>query len=165
MTNDRLDPEILSAAENAAEAAEDQAEAAVEAAAEAAEETAEAVTEAAAEEDPQADLDEIMRKYDRESATRIWVGKPRIVIKALLALFALYCIYMTLFSTAMPEVRLPRFLAFIIIIGFLTYPMKKGSMRPNYLPWYDIVLMVVGSGCFFYYALYDSAKRHASRKT
>ena len=159
MTNDRLDPEILSAAEEAAEAVEDQAEAAVEAAAEAAEETAEAAeeaveaVEAAAEEDPQADLDEIMRKYDRESATRIWVGKPRIVIKALLALFALYCIYMTLFSTAMPEVRLPRFLAFIIIIGFLTYPMKKGSMRPNYLPWYDIVLMVVGSGCFFYYAL------------
>ena len=102
--------------------------------------------------DSRADLEEIMRKYDRESATRIWVGKPRLVIKVLLAVFALYCIYMTLFSTAMPEVRLPRFLAFIIIIGFLTYPMKKGSMKPNHLPWYDIVLMVVGSGCFFYYA-------------
>ena len=163
MTNDRIDPEVLAAAEAAADTAE--AEAAAGAAAEAASDTAEAAAETAAEaveaaagsapegDDAQADLDEIMRKYDRESATRIWVGKPRLVIKGLLALFALYCIYMTLFSTAMPEVRLPRFLAFIIIIGFLTYPMKKGSMRPNYLPWYDIVIMVVGAGCFFYYAL------------
>ena len=151
MTNDRIDPDIQTAAESAAEAAETveaEAEAAIDAA-----EAVEAAAEAAGGDDSQADLDEIMRKYDRESATRIWVGKPRIVIKALLALFALYCIYMTLFSTAMPEVRLPRFLAFIIIIGFLTYPMKKGSMRPNHLPWYDIVIMVVGAGCFFYYAM------------
>ncbi|MBO7667249.1 MAG: TRAP transporter fused permease subunit, partial [Firmicutes bacterium] len=155
MAFENNDPDLLQeAGGEAAEAAEAAAEAA-ESAAEEAETAAEAVAEAAAEdkEDSQADLDEIMRKYDRESATRIWVGKPRIVIKALLALFALYCIYMTLFSTAMPEVRLPRFLAFIIIIGFLTYPMKKGSMRPNHLPWYDIVIMLVGAGCFFYYAM------------
>ena len=49
------------------------------------------------------DLDEVMRKYDRESNTRIWTGWRKIVIKVLMALFALYCIGMTLFSTAMPE--------------------------------------------------------------
>ena len=27
-----------------------------------------------------ADMDEVMRKYDRESATRIWEGKPRLVV-------------------------------------------------------------------------------------
>ena len=98
------------------------------------------------------DLDEVMRKYDRESNTRIWTGWRKIVIKVLMALFALYCIGMTLFSTAMPEFRLPMFLGFIIIMGFLNYPMKKGSVRPNHMPWYDIVIMLVGAACFFYFA-------------
>ncbi len=99
------------------------------------------------------DLDEVMRKYDRESNTRIWRGVPAIIIKVLMALFAVYCIIMTLFSKAMPEVRLPLFMGFIIIVGFLNYPVKKGVMRPNHMPWYDIVLMVVGAACFFYFAL------------
>ena len=98
------------------------------------------------------DLDEVMRKYDRESNTRIWTGWRKIVIKVLMALFALYCIGMTLFSTAMPEFRLPMFLGFIIIMGFLNYPMKKGNVRPNHMPWYDIVIMLVGAACFFYFA-------------
>ena len=105
------------------------------------------------EEDAAADVDAVMRKYDRESATRIWEGKPKLVIRSLMALFSLYCIYMTLFSTAIQEVRLSAFLGFVVLLGFLTYPAKKGSMRVNHMPWYDIVLMVLGSGCFFYYTL------------
>ena len=103
--------------------------------------------------DMAADLDAVMRKYDRESNTRIWQGVPAIVIKVLMALFAVYCIIMTLFSKAMPEVRLPLFMGFIIIIGYLNYPLKKGNVKPNHMPWYDIVLMVVGAACFFYFAL------------
>ena len=103
--------------------------------------------------DTEADVDAVMRKYDRESATRIWEGKPKMVIRSLMALFSVYCIYMTLFSTAIQEVRLSAFLGLVVLLGFLTYPAKKGSMRVNYIPWYDIVLMVLGSGCFFYYTL------------
>ena len=103
--------------------------------------------------DTATDLDAVMRKYDRESNTRIWQGTPAIIIKVLMALFAVYCILMTLFSKAMPEIRLPMFMGFIIIVGYLNYPVKKGIMRPNHMPWYDIVLMVVGSACFFYFAL------------
>ena len=99
-----------------------------------------------------ADLDAVMRKYDRESATRIWEGTPKIIITAIMAIFSLYCLYMTLFSTALPEVRLTLFVGCIIILGFLTYPAKKGHVHVNSMPWYDIVLMVVGSACFFYFA-------------
>ena len=98
------------------------------------------------------DLDAVMRKYDRESATRIWEGTPKIIITAIMAIFSLYCLYMTLFSTALPEVRLTLFVGCIIILGFLTYPAKKGHVHVNSMPWYDIVLMVVGSACFFYFA-------------
>ena len=110
-------------------------------------------TAAAAGDDVAADIDEVMRKYDRESATRIWEGVPKIVVRAIMAAFSLYCIGMTLFSTALPEVRLTLFLGCIVVLGFLAYPAKKGCMKVNYMPWYDIVLMVAGSSCFFYFAI------------
>ena len=99
------------------------------------------------------DLDAVMRKYDRESATRIWEGTPKLIVRIIMAVFAVFCIVMTLFSRAMPEIRLTVFMGCIIIIGFLTYPAKKGSVHVNSLPWYDIALMVIGAGCFFYFAI------------
>ena len=100
------------------------------------------------------DLDAVMRKYDRESNTRIWEGVPKICINTFMALFSLYCMYMTLFSTALPQFKLPMFLACVIVIGFLNYPAKKHSVKPNSMPWYDIVLMLLGAGCFVYFALH-----------
>ncbi len=108
---------------------------------------------AVAGDDIAADIDEVMRKYDRESATRIWDGVPKIIVTAIMAIFSLYCIGMTLFSTALPEVRLTLFLGCIVVLGYLAYPAKKGSMKVNSMPWYDIVLMVAGSSCFFYFAI------------
>ena len=112
-------------------------------------------TPATASDDAQniaADVDEVMRKYDRESNTRIWSGWQAVVIKVFMAAFALLCICMTLFSTAMPEIRLPGFMGFIVLAGFLNFPASKHHVKPNYLPWYDILLMVIGAGCFFYFA-------------
>ena len=37
-----------------------------------------------ADADVQADVDSVMRKYDRESNTRIWEGKPKIAITVIL---------------------------------------------------------------------------------
>ena len=109
-------------------------------------------TTAAGGEDMAADLDAVMRKYDRESNTRIWEGPLRWITGGLMAAFSLYCIAMTLWSTALPETRLSLFLACIVFIGFLTYPIKKGHVKVNFMPWYDIVLMLVGTGCFLYFA-------------
>lgn len=100
----------------------------------------------------QAEIDDIMKKYDKESNTRVWVGVPKIIVTVLMSLFSVYCIYMTLFSTALPETKLSLFLGFITIFGYLVYPVSKKNVRPNHMPWYDWVLMLVGSGCFFYYA-------------
>ena len=100
----------------------------------------------------QADLDEVMRKYDRESNTRVWEGWQRWVVGILMVAFSLYCIGMTLFFSGLPETRLAAFLAMIVFIGFLTYPVKKGHVKVNSMPWYDIVLMLVGTTCFLYFA-------------
>lgn len=95
--------------------------------------------------------EDIMRKYDRESATRVWEGIPRSVVRYVMALFSLYCIWSTLFSTADLPIRLTAFLGLIVIMGYLTYPASKHHVKPNSMPWYDVVLMLLGSGAFFYY--------------
>ena len=97
------------------------------------------------------EVNEVMKKYDRESNTRIWVGVPHRVVQVVMALFSLYCIYSTLFSTASLERRMTAFLGCVIIMGFLYYPASKHHVKPNFIPWYDVIIMVVGAGCFFYY--------------
>ena len=100
----------------------------------------------------QADLDALMRKYDREPNTRVWEGWQRWAVGAIMVIFSLYCIGMTLFYSGLPETRLAAFLAMIVFIGFLTYPVKKGHVKVNSMPWYDIILMLVGTSCFLYFA-------------
>lgn len=97
------------------------------------------------------DLDAVMKKFDRESNTRIWEGKPKIFVTSVLAIFALFCIYVTLFTTWLEEIRLTSFVAFIVFLGYLVFPAKKGHQRVNHMPWYDIVLMIAGTGAFLYY--------------
>lgn len=98
------------------------------------------------------DAEAIMRKYDKESNTRIWEGVPKIVITGIMVAFSIYCICMTLFSLEQAETRLARFVAGIIIIGYLMYPASKTDERVNHISWYDIVLMVAGAGAFLYYS-------------
>ncbi len=101
--------------------------------------------------DVAADVDAMMKKFDRESNTRIWEGWQKWVVMSISALFAVYCIITTLYSRQGIEVRLTAFLAFIIVIGYLNYPRSKHHVKVNTLPWYDIVLMVAGAGAFLYY--------------
>ena len=99
------------------------------------------------------DVEEMMKKYDRESNVRIWTGVPRKVVRYLCAAFSIYCIWVTLFSTMMPEEKLNLFLGLILVLGYLNYPISKKHVRPNYIPWYDIVILIAGAIPFFYCAL------------
>lgn len=99
----------------------------------------------------QEDLEEVMRKYDKESNVRVWRGKQAIIVKAILIGFSLFCIWVTLFATFLEEIRLTSFMGLIILLGFLTYPAKKSEQKVNYIPWYDIVGMVLGTAAFLYY--------------
>jgi len=108
--------------------------------------------EAAVEFGTAADVEEIMRKYDRESNVRIWEGKPKMVLRIFCALFSLYCLWSTLFSTMMPEEKLNIFLGLILVMGYLNYPINKHHVKVNSLPWYDILIMLAGALPFFYFA-------------
>lgn len=97
------------------------------------------------------DLDAVMKKYDKESNIRVWEGKPKMAVTVVLACFSLFCLYVTLFTSWLEEIRLTSFVAFIIFLGFLVFPAKKGVQKVNHIPWYDIVMMVLGTGSFLYF--------------
>lgn len=99
------------------------------------------------------DLDAVMKKFDRESNIRIWEGKPKMFVTAVLAIFSIFCICVTLFTSWLEEIRLTSFVAFIVFIGYLVFPAKKGQQKVNYMPWYDILLMICGTGAFLYYTI------------
>ena len=96
-------------------------------------------------------VDSVMRQFDRESNTRIWSGKPKLIVDGVLALFSLYSIYCALFAVMLDEVRLTSFVGSLMILGYLTYPASKHHVRENYIPWYDFVLMILGASSFFYF--------------
>ena len=97
------------------------------------------------------DLDSVMKKYDRESNVRIWEGGSKIVVTCILAAFSLFCIYVTLFASWLEELRLTSFVAFIILLGYLVFPARKGKQRINYIPWYDWILMILGTASVLYF--------------
>lgn len=101
-----------------------------------------------------ADVEEIMKKYDRESNTRIYEGMPKTVIHYLLAAFSLFIMWMNLFANWGEQFRRPLFLGFVVLFVFLIFPARKGHPgKINRIPWYDMILMVVGAGSFFYFVV------------
>lgn len=105
----------------------------------------------ATEEDIDAVVDAVMKKYDRESNTRVWEGKPKLIVSIVLALFSVFCIYVTLFASWLEEIRLSSFVGLIVLIGYIVFPAKKGVQKVNHMPWYDIVIMIAGTASFFYF--------------
>ena len=99
-----------------------------------------------------ADVEEIMKKYDRESNVRLWVGTPKKVLRWATALFGIFLIWMNMFAKWDERFRRPLFVGMIILFVFAYYPMKKGgTQKPNHIPWYDMILAVVGAFCYFFY--------------
>ena len=105
----------------------------------------------APEEDIDAVVDAVMKKHDRESNTRVWEGKPKLIVSIVLALFSVFCIYVTLFASWLEEIRLSSFVGLIVLIGYIVFPAKKGVQKVNHMPWYDIVIMIAGTASFFYF--------------
>ena len=100
-----------------------------------------------------ADVEAIMKKYDRESNTRYWEGVPKTVLRWFTALFGIYLIVANMFLKMDERARRPIFLGIVILLVFAYYPLKKGSTKVNHIPWYDVVLALVGSFCYFFYPM------------
>ena len=51
------------------------------------------------------DLEAVMQKFDRESNVRVWEGWQKVAVTCILAIFSLFCIYVTLFATWLEELK------------------------------------------------------------
>ena len=99
-------------------------------------------------------VDAVMKKYDRESNTRVWEGWQKWAVYAIMALFSLFVIYVTLFASWLDLIRYPSFMGGVLLIGYLVFPARKGVQRVNHIPWYDWILMVLGAAAFFYVVIH-----------
>lgn len=77
------------------------------------------------------DVDAIMKKFDRESNTRVWEGTPKLILRYVLAAFMLFMVYMNLWATWSGQIRRCLFVGFVILFTFFIYPVKKGNVKPN----------------------------------
>lgn len=100
------------------------------------------------------DIQAMMEKYDRESNVRIMEGIPKKIMRWFLVGFSLYCVYMNLFAMWDERTRRASFVGLLILMAFSMYPIsKKTTKRTNYIPWYDVILGLLGSGSFFYFVI------------
>lgn len=97
--------------------------------------------------------EELMKKFDKDSKSRYFSGAFKLAYDSILIAFAIFVLFMALIFRGITEfTKLPLFLGFIMVMGFLKYPAcKKDAERENYIPWYDILLAVISLGCCLYY--------------
>ena len=99
--------------------------------------------------------EELMKKFDKDSKSRNLTGPFKAVYNGLLIAFAVYVLIVSLLSGSMTEfTKLPLFLGMIMVLGFLKFPAcEKDANRPNYIPWYDVLLAVISFGCCLYFVI------------
>ena len=111
------------------------------------------IAEGASQEDIDAQVQSIMEKYDRESNVRLYQGLPRKLVRYLCAAFSVYAMYISLVAQWDDRVKRASFVGLIVLMAFIIYPRRKGTgkKKPNYIPWYDIVLGLLGAAAYFYF--------------
>ena len=102
------------------------------------------------------DVQAMMEKFDRESNTRHFSGVPRKIARYCLVAFSLFCVYMNMIAIWDERTRHASFVGLLILLAFSLYPARKHGNREkriNHIPWYDCLLGIVGSSCFFYFVI------------
>lgn len=104
------------------------------------------------------EVNEIMAKYDRESATRIFTGNKKILVRVMLIAFTIYAVAINTVVHLNAQVHRSSFIAFILFLAYILYPARKNAPKnSNAVPFYDIILAFASSGSFLYMALHFKA--------
>ncbi len=97
------------------------------------------------------EIQEVMAKYDRESATRVFEGNKGIVVSIGLIAFTLITVFINAVYRIPPQQHRALFLAMVLFLAFILYPYKKmPASRNKHVPWYDIVLGCCSAASFMY---------------
>ena len=98
------------------------------------------------------EMKKIMQDLDPDHAYRQHKCWKRYITIVLSVLFCVFQLYATLTGTVQQQILRSTHLAFITLMAFILYPFSKKSPK-NTLPWYDVVLGVVGALCWIYIVL------------
>lgn len=95
------------------------------------------------------DINEIMAKYDKESAFRRLSGFQLRLVSAIAILFSLFQIYTGLMGILPAQLQRSIHLTFVLVLIYLLYP-SSNKMRKDRFHWIDISLAVLGGVCALY---------------
>ncbi len=97
------------------------------------------------------EVNEIMAKYDRESAVRIFSGNKALLVKGLLIAFTLFAVAINTVIHLNAQVHRTTFIALVLFLAYLLYPAKKDAPKnTNKVPVLDMVLAFLSAGSFLY---------------
>lgn len=95
------------------------------------------------------DINEIMAKYDKESAFRRLSGFQLRLVSAIAILFSLFQIYTGLMGILPAQLQRSIHLTFVFVLVYLLYP-SSSKMRKDRFHWIDIALAILGGVCALY---------------
>jgi TRAP transporter 4TM/12TM fusion protein len=98
------------------------------------------------------DINDIMAKYDKESAFRRLSGFQMRLVSSIAILFSLFQVYTGLMGVLPAQLQRSIHLTFVFVLVYLLYP-SSDKMRKDRFHWIDIVLAVMGAGAGLYIAL------------
>ncbi len=97
----------------------------------------------------EAEIQDIMKDLDREASYRQHTCWRRYITYAVSIAFVAFQLYSTLTGSIPAQVLRATHLAFVNFLCFLLFPASKKLPR-NTLPWYDVLLGLVGAACWMY---------------
>ncbi|MEI0516339.1 TRAP transporter permease [Brachyspira murdochii] len=107
------------------------------------------------------EIDDYMSKYDSESRYRRYNDWKKYLIIVISVIFCLFQLYSILSGRITAQVVRATHLAFVMLLAYLLFPMKK-DMPKDKLPWYDVILAVIGAASWSYITInFDSLVRRA----
>lgn len=98
--------------------------------------------------------DEIMAKYDKESAYRHLKGFPEKLVFAICVLWSCFQLYTGLFGTFPSTLQRAPHLAAAMSLVYLLYPIKR--KLGDRIPWYDYLLALCCVFCGLYHVIFYS---------
>ena len=113
------------------------------------------------------EVNEIMKKYDRESATRVFTGKKASLMRWILIGFTIFAVYINTFGRLSVQVHRSAFIAAVLFLSYLLYPARKNAPRnANKVPLYDWILAFASAASFLYMSLnFKELVTHAGQYT
>jgi TRAP transporter 4TM/12TM fusion protein len=95
-------------------------------------------------------LDDILAEIDKESAFRRLSGIPSKVIAFIAIGFSLFQLYTASVGLLPAQLQRSIHLGFVLLLAYLLYPATKKMSRRT-LPWYDVVLGLLGAASAGYF--------------